>query len=96
MPLKRGLWLSLIDEGGEAFPVACSVEERRPGAWVLEAMIPPQVYPVHFVSAKLRLDGRHLGQIRFPEPVATVTHEPLELRLEFPVGEELPVRPAAE
>jgi len=87
MPLKRGLWLSLVDEAGEATPVACSIEERRPGIWVLEAMVPPQVYPVHFVSALLRLDGQHLGRLRFPQPVTTVTHEPLELRLEFPIDD---------
>jgi hypothetical protein len=85
MPLKRGLWLSLLDEAGEATPVACEVEERRADAWVLEAMVPPQVYPVTFVAAQLRLHGQHLGRMRLGEPITTVTHEPLDLRLEFPI-----------
>jgi hypothetical protein len=85
MLLKRGLWLTLMDEAGEATPVACTVDERREGCWVLEAMVPPQVYPVAFVSARLRLDGHHLGALPFPEPIVTVTHQPLDLRLEFPV-----------
>jgi hypothetical protein len=83
--LKRGLWLTLVDEGDEALPVACDVAERRDDRWILEALVPPQVYPVNFVAAQLRLDGQHLGQIRFAEPLVTVTHEPLDLRLEFPV-----------
>jgi hypothetical protein len=88
MTLKRGLWLSLLDEAGEATPVACEVEERRADAWVLQAMVPPQVYPVRFVSAQLRLDGEHLGLLRFKEPITTVTHEPLDLRLDFPVDQQ--------
>lgn len=88
MPLKRGLWLSLVDEAGEATPVACTVEERRNGVWVLEAMVPLQVYPVQFVSARLRLDGHHLGFLKFKEPVVAVPHEPMELRLEFPIDPE--------
>jgi hypothetical protein len=87
MRLKRGLWLTLIDEAGEATPVACDVEERRAELWVLEALIPPQVYPVCFVAAELRLDGFHLGRLRFTAPIVTVTHEPREMRLEFPVSE---------
>ena len=67
MPLKRGLWLTLLDEAGEATPVACDVIRRSPGCWTLEAMIPPQVYPVRFVSARLRLDGQHLGTLRRPD-----------------------------
>lgn len=87
MQLKRGLWLTLLDEADEALPVACDVVERRKGCWVLEAMIPPQVYPVQFVAARLRLDGTFLGLLRFSEAVTTVTHEPMDLRLEFPVEE---------
>lgn len=86
MPLKQGLWLTLLDEAQEATPVACEVVERRPDQLVLEAMVPPQVYPVTFVEARLRLDGEHLGKLRFPEPIVTVTHEPMDLRLEFPVS----------
>jgi hypothetical protein len=85
MPLKRGLWLTLLDEADEATPVACDIAERRSDVWVLEALVPPQVYPVKFLSARLRLDGHFLGMLRFPQPVITVTHEPLDLRLEFPV-----------
>ncbi|HEU4754848.1 MAG TPA: hypothetical protein VFU47_17195 [Armatimonadota bacterium] len=88
MQLKRGLWLTMLDEAGEATPVACNVEERRPGLWILEALIPPQVYPVRFEAAQLRLDGHHLGRLQLPQPIVTVTHQPLELRLEFPVNEE--------
>lgn len=87
MRLKRGLWLTLIDEAGEATPVACDVEDRLPGRWILDAMVPPQVYPVTFVAAELRLDGAHLGRMRFPEPIVTVTHEPMDVHLEFPVHE---------
>ncbi len=85
MPLKRGLWLTLLDEAQEATPVACDLVERREELVVLEAMVPPQVYPVTFLEAQLRLDGEHLGKLRFPEPIVTVTHEPLDLRLEFPI-----------
>ena len=88
MQLKQGLWLNLLDETGEATPVACDVTERRPGLWVLEALVPPQVYPVTFTSARLRLDGHHLGLLRFPEPMTTTTHQPMDVRLEFPVNEE--------
>ena len=88
MPLKRGLWLTLLDEAEEATPVACEVVERSDAALVLEAMVPPQVYPVTFVEARLRLDGEYLGKLRFPEPIVTVTHEPLDLHLEFPVSPE--------
>lgn len=86
MRLKRGLWLTLIDEAGEATPVACDVEARREHEWVLEALVPPQVYPVQFVAAELRLDGQHLGRLRFPQPLVTVTHEPMDVRLDFPVS----------
>ena len=89
MSFKRGLWLSLLDEAGEATPIACEVEERRTGRWVLEAIVPPQVYPVTFVAAELVLNSQHIGMHRLPAPVTTVTHEPLELRIEFPVKEEL-------
>ena len=85
MPLKRGLWLTLIDDADEAYPVACDVAERREGAWILETMIPPQVYPVRFVAARLRLDGNFLGLLRLPDPLQTVTHQPLDVRLEFPI-----------
>src|SRR3954463_10478405 len=87
MPLKRGLWLTLLDEAGEATPVACEVVEQRPGCWKLEAMIPPQVYPVTFVAARLRLDGHHLGATRFPEPIVTVTLKPKDIEIEFPVDD---------
>ena len=87
MRLKRGLWLSLVDEAGEETPVACDVSERRPGAWRLVAMVPWQVYPVRFVAARLRLDGVFLGMMRFTEPIITVTHEPLDLSLDFPLDE---------
>lgn len=85
MPLKRGLWLTLIDDADEAYPVACEVTEQRPDLWVLEAMVPPQVYPVCFVAARLRLDGNFLGMVRLPQPVVTVTHQELDFRLEFPI-----------
>lgn len=85
MPLKRGLWLTLIDDADESYPVACELSEQRPDLWVLEAMVPPQVYPVCFVAARLRLDGNFLGLVRLPEPVVTVTHQPLDFRLEFPI-----------
>ncbi|MGV3720053.1 MAG: hypothetical protein ACO1SX_04005 [Actinomycetota bacterium] len=85
MPLKRGLWLTLIDDAGESYPVACDVSERRPDLWVLDAMIPPQVYPVCFVAARLRLDGNFLGMLRFAEPFETVTHQPRDVRIEFPI-----------
>lgn len=85
MTLKRGLWLTLLDEAGEATPVACDVVEKRPDVWILDALVPPQVYPVAFYSARLRLDGHHLGQLQFREPKVTVTHEPMDLRIEFPV-----------
>jgi len=85
MPLKRGLWLTLIDDADEAYPVACELSERRPELWVLEAMVPPQVYPVCFVAARLRLDGNFLGLVRLPKPVVTVTHQPMDFRLEFPI-----------
>ncbi|MFN3653174.1 MAG: hypothetical protein ACK47B_26635 [Armatimonadota bacterium] len=85
MSLKRGLWLSLIDEGGEATLVACDVLERNDSHWRLEALVPPQVYPVTFVAARLRLDGHFLGLIRLPEPQTTVTHEPMFLTIDFPV-----------
>ncbi|HTE16782.1 MAG TPA: hypothetical protein VK689_00200 [Armatimonadota bacterium] len=88
MALKSGLWLTFVDEAGEATPAECKIVEREPGRWVLDAVIPPQVYPVTFVSARLRLDGDFLGMLRFPEPITTVTHEPKDLRLEFPVNEE--------
>jgi hypothetical protein len=88
MNLKRGLWLTLVDEAGEETPLACDVEERRPGSWRLEAMVPAQVYPVCFVEARLRLDGQFLGRLRFEEPIVTVTHEPMDLSLEHPVSEE--------
>jgi hypothetical protein len=88
MYLKRGLWLTLLDEAGEATPVACDVDERAGGNWVLQALIPPQVYPVRFVAAQLRLDGHHLGRLQLPHPIVTVTHEPMDLRLEFPVSPE--------
>ena len=87
MQLKHGLWLTLVDEGEEATPVACDVTERRPGCWVLDAMVPPQVYPVRFVAAQLRLDGQFLGMVRLPQSVTTVTHQPLDFRIEFPVDE---------
>lgn len=87
--LKRGLWLTLLDDAHEATPVACEVVERRADLLVLEAMVPPQVYPVTFVEAQLRLDGEHLGKLRLPEAIITVTHEPLDLRLEFPVRTEV-------
>lgn len=87
MTLKRGLWLTLLDEAGEATPVACDVVERRDGIWILDALVPPQVYPVEFHAARLRLDGQHLGHLTFPQPRTTVTHEPMDLRLEFPVDE---------
>lgn len=89
MALKRGLWLTLLDDGEEATPVACEVVERRPDMLILEALVPPQVYPVTFVGARLRMDGEHLGKLSFPDPIVTVTHEPLDLRLEFPVNTEL-------
>lgn len=92
MPLKKGLWLSLLDESGEATSVSCEVAARRVGCWTLEALVPPQVYPVAFYAARLRLDGHHLGHLDFTDPIVTVTHEPLELRLEFPVDD---VRAAA-
>jgi hypothetical protein len=95
MPFKRGLWLTLLDEAGEATPIACEVDERRPGTWVLEAMVPPQVYPVTFVAAELVMNSQHIGLLRLPEPVTTVTHQPLELRLEFPVKEDLLARAVA-
>ncbi len=85
MPLKRGLWLTLIDEAGEATPVACNVVEHTEHHWVLEALVPPQVYPVTFVAAQLRLDGHHLGRLRLEQPLVTRTHEPAEVRLDFPV-----------
>lgn len=87
MTLKRGLWLTLLDESGEATPVACDVVEKRAGMWVLDALVPPQVYPVAFYSARLRLDGQHLGHLQFREPRVTITHQPMDLRLEFPVDE---------
>jgi hypothetical protein len=89
MQLKQGLWLTLVDEAGEATPVACDVASRSDGHWVLEALVPPQVYPVTFLKAQLRLDGCHLGQIQFSTPITTVTHEPLDVRLDFPVDEKL-------
>lgn len=92
MPLKRGLWLTLFDEGEEATPVACDVVERGADRIVLEALVPPQVYPVTFTEARLRLDGEHLGKLRFPEPIVTVTHEPMDLRLEFPLQAEVVAR----
>jgi hypothetical protein len=85
MPLKRGLWLTLIDDADEAYPVACDVTERHDDRWVLETMVPPQVYPVRFVAARLRLDGNHLGIYRFPSPLVTVTHQPMDVRIEFPI-----------
>jgi hypothetical protein len=85
MPLKRGLWLTLTDDAGEATPVACEIAEQREGLWVLEALVPAQVYPVTFCSARLRLDGHHLGLTQFETPIVTVTHQPLDLRLEFPI-----------
>jgi hypothetical protein len=85
MPLKRGLWLTLIDDAGESYPVACDVTDRRTDLWILETMIPPQVYPVCFVAARLRLDGNFLGMLRFPEPFETVTHQPRDVRIEFPI-----------
>lgn len=88
MPLKRGLWLSLVDDAGESTPVACDVAERRSGAWVLEAMVPWQVYPVTFTEARLRLDGNFLGLLKLDPPITTVTHEPLDLTLDFPIDEE--------
>jgi hypothetical protein len=88
MPLKRGLWLSLLDEAGEATPIACEVIDRQPGRWTLDVLVPPQVYPVTFVSARLRMDGDFLGFTNLPEPVTTVTHRPLSLRLEFPIDEQ--------
>jgi len=87
MQLKRGLWLTLFDEAGEATPVACDVDEQRPGLWILEALVPPATYPVTFVSARLRLDGYHLGLLRFAQPILTATHEAKEVRLEFPINE---------
>ena len=87
MPFKRGLWLSLLDETGEETPMACEVVEQRLGMWILDAMVPPQVYPVTYVHAQLRLDGSHLGRIRLPEPLTTVTHEPKDLYLEFPLDD---------
>ena len=87
MPLKHGLWLTLLDEAEEAFPVACDIVEQRPGLWILETLVPPQVYPVRFVAARLRLDGNFLGMFRFPEAITTVTHQPLDIRLEFPLDE---------
>lgn len=87
MPLKRGLWLTLIDDADEAYPVACDVSERRSDVWVLEAMVPPQVYPVRFVAARLRLDGNFLGMLRLPEPFVTETHQPMDFRLEFPIDQ---------
>ena len=97
MPLKRGLWLSLLDEAGEATPVACDVIERKPDRWVLEALVPPQVYPVTFVAARVRLDGEYLGQARLPQPITTVTHQPAEVTIEFPIDRSRPIperRPA--
>lgn len=88
MRLTRGLWLTLIDEAEEALPVACEVAGRGEGEWLLEATVPPQVYPVTFVAAELRLDGHFLGRLRLEQPVTTVTHEPLDLRLRFPVPAE--------
>lgn len=85
MPLKRGLWLTLIDDAGESYPVACDVTERRAHSWILETLIPPQVYPVCFVAAHLRLDGDFLGLLQFTQPFQTVTHQPLDIRLDFPV-----------
>lgn len=88
MRLKRGLWLTLLDEAGEETPVASDIAERRPGVWRLEAMVPWQVYPVQFVAARLRLDGHFLGRMNFPSPIVTETHKPLEITLEFPVDEQ--------
>ena len=88
MELKRGLWLILLDEAGEATPVACDVEERDPALWVLDALVPPQVYPVTFVAAKLRLDGYHLGLLKLQKPITTRTHEPFDVQLEFPIIRE--------
>lgn len=88
-PLKQGLWLTLLDEGDEATPVACDVVERSGGRLVLEALIPPQVYPVTFREARLRLDGHFLGHVRFKEPIVTETHQPMDLRLEFPLEPEI-------
>ncbi|MCC2670700.1 MAG: hypothetical protein K0Q72_3171 [Armatimonadetes bacterium] len=87
MPLKRGLWLTLIDDADEAYPVACDITDQQQDLWRLEAMVPPQVYPVRFVSARLRLDGNHLGMLRLPEPVVTVTHQPMDLSLDFPIDQ---------
>lgn len=80
--------MSLVDEAGEATPVACDVAERRPGVWMLEALIPPQVYPVTYVSAQLRLHGHHLGRMELAFPIVTRTHEPMDLTLAFPVTPE--------
>ena len=87
MALKSGLWLTYMDETGEATPAECKIVEQHPERWVLDAVIAPQVYPVTFVAARLRLDGEFLGSLRFAEPITTVTHQPKELRLEFPVNE---------
>jgi hypothetical protein len=87
MALKQGLWLTLLDQAGEATPVACRVAERRPGLWTLDARVPPQWYPVTFVAAQLRLDGRHLGMLRFPEPITLDAHRQNDLHLDFPVDE---------
>jgi hypothetical protein len=89
MPLKQGLWLTLLDEGEEATPVPCVIVDRSAERLVLEALIPPQVYPVKFVEARLRLDGHFLGKLRLTEPIVTVTHELLDLRLEFPLRPDL-------
>lgn len=89
MPFKRGLWLVLEDHAGETIPIAADVTERRPGLWVLEGMAPPQVYPTSFVAAHLRLDGEHLARLVFERPLVSVTHQPLDIRLEFPIREEL-------
>jgi hypothetical protein len=94
MRFQRGLWLSLIDTAGEETPVAGEVSERRDGLWILEAMIPPQVYPVTFVAAVLRLEGRHLGRAELQQPITTVTHEPLDIRIEIPVRDPEGARPA--
>lgn len=88
MLFKRGLWLILMDEAGEATPVACEVAQRCGGRWRLAAIVPPQVYPVTFVAARLRLDGHHLGFLRFPAPITTRTHEPLDLDVDFPINED--------
>jgi hypothetical protein len=87
MLFKRGLWLILLDQAGEATPVACEVTRRNCGTWHLETTVPPQVYPVTFVAARLRLDGHHLGLLRLSPAITTRTHEPLDLELEFPVNE---------